>query len=127
MSGGPNSIKGGSTVLPNNPTTPQSSHLSESTRLNFQRVLGERVAGRDPKTFLTGLDKIVQASGELHAGQRVQFFRTIVEGIVSHPSHPFSKLEADIRKDMIESVAGELAESHYLRRRKREGNLTPVV
>lgn len=126
MSGGTNSIKSSSNA-PSSQANPQASHLSESIRLNYQRVFGERLARPDPKGFLTSLDRIVQASGEIHAGQRTQFFRSIIEGVISHPSHPFSKLEADIRKDMIESLAGELAESHYLRRRKREGNSTPLV
>ena len=56
---------------------------------------------------LTGLTQ----SASLTSGQRLEAFRLITEQIIASHSNPYSKIESDLRKEMIESIADVLADS----------------
>ncbi len=119
MSGGTNSVvSGGSTSIPS---------VQESVRANpkggasgFTSALAEKkgIAGTDPQAALASLGKITQA-GELPFSQRLEAFRVIVSQIIASPTNPYSKIESDARNEMIESIAGVLADSPIALPRRR--------
>jgi hypothetical protein len=62
---------------------------------------------------LAGLGRITQTTGLSH-NQRVEAFRLITQQVIAHPSNPYSKIEKELREEMIESVAETLADSPRL-------------
>jgi|GEM_PF-2961261 len=55
----------------------------------------------------------VTHAGELSHSQRLEAFRVIIQKIVLSPVNPYSKIEKDLRNEMIESVAEVLADSPH--------------
>ncbi len=76
----------------------------------FQETLGRTISS-DPKASFTTLSRVLQ-SNEVPLGQRVEALKQIAHKIISNPNHPFSHIEAEVRSDMIESVATVMAGSH---------------
>jgi hypothetical protein len=111
MDGGANSIKEGRSALLDTRIQEPQKAVKEGTS-TFQKVLskGNLKAPGDPKTYFAGLGKVTQ-SGDLSFSQRVEAFRVITEQVITHPSNPYSKIEKEVREEMIESVAETLADS----------------
>lgn len=111
MSGGSNSIKEGRPVVAGSQLPEVQKGFKENAS-GFQRVMTQNAPGvsGDPRTYLAGLGKITQ-SGELSFNQRFEAFRMITEQVISHPANPYSKIEKELREEMIESVAETLADS----------------
>lgn len=112
MSGGSNPIKGNTTI--HNASQPSQADeirgpSSKKAALEFQRVLSDqRVQQADPKTYLQNLGKITQAS-ELPFSQRLAALRLLTEKAIARG--PYSNIEDDARKEMIDSIAEVLADS----------------
>src|SRR4030095_767533 len=64
------------------------------------------------RSYFDILRGLTQAS-ELSHSQRLEVFRVIIQKIVLSPVNPYSKIEKDLRNEMIESVAEVLADSPH--------------
>src|SRR5262245_34584218 len=58
----------------------------------------------DLRNYFKNLTGLTQ-SASLTSGQRLEAFRLITEQIIASHSNPYSKIESDLRKEMIESIA----------------------
>jgi hypothetical protein len=96
-----------STAIEEAPLSPQAG-LSEFKRV-FKVQAHVDIAG-DLRNYFRNLAGLTQ-SASLTSGQRLEAFRLITEQIIASPSNPYSKIESDLRKEMIESVADVLADS----------------
>jgi hypothetical protein len=48
-----------------------------------------------------------------HQAVRRQVFRQLVRRVLNEKSHPFSRLDTELKQDMINSITEELVQSHY--------------
>jgi len=113
MSGGANSVKEGRPGVVDTRVQEPQKPLKEGLS-TFQKVLtqGTSKTPGDPQAYLTGLGRITQTAGLSHS-QRVEAFRVITQQVITHPSNPYSKIEKELREEMIESVAETLADSPH--------------
>jgi len=113
MSGGTNSVKDGRSGVVEARVQETQKPLKEGSS-SFQKVLAQGVARApgDPKSYFSGLGKITQTAG-LSYNQRVEAFRLITAQVIAHPSNPYSKIEKELREEMIESLAETLADSPH--------------
>ncbi|MBL7686216.1 MAG: hypothetical protein JNK65_09330 [Deltaproteobacteria bacterium] len=107
MSGNTGFIRGGHPVLTQalsghelSPSSGSASSLTQITPENPGQL----------GVYLNHFNKLVQASSLSHR-QRLEMFRHIAEKIITHPTHPYSKLDADLRQEMIGAIADVLADS----------------
>lgn len=94
---------------------PQRKETATSSQSAFQSVStppASSAKSPELKTYFDGLRGVTHADA-LSYGQRLEAFRVIIQKIVLSPVNPYSKIEKDLRSEMIESVAEVLADSPH--------------
>ncbi len=109
MAGGTSQIRPSLNPLSSNEGAELKSPSSSGDKL-FQAILEKVGSPKDLKTSFASLSRVLQTNDPSY-GKRVESFRQIAEKIIASPTHPYSRIEGEVRSDMINSVADVMARS----------------
>ena len=76
----------------------------------------QETAGSFKKFAIQGPRKSVVTpliSPAQHQSARRRLFGSLVRQVLNEKSHPFSRLDSEVKQDMINSITEELVQSHY--------------